>query len=329
MRLYEARLVLKSPAIVTLRRTERGYVKPYSFVLGSTLRGAIVTALLREGVLGKENLEHEAREPRILASAALPVTNGCRTLPATPFMAHCKVCEYTLDETRSAAKRLEAGEASEFPGLCPKCSERGRPSPLEPLHGKLVYFKGGYKTFRPYFFRATSVGIGKRRGAAVKGLLFDYEAIAEGTEFWAWVATGGLEVPGRLEIAIGRGRSRGFGWAELSLTPAQAQPAPERGVFVSSSPLLPLNRLSWGENSLELKKVLGRIFRIQLGWDMLRGKPRPFATLARPGSLVVASQSCDPAMLRAGLPVSIGDAVVVGLNALVPLEEYYKLLRGG
>jgi len=329
MRLYEARLVLRSPAIITLRRTERGYVKPPSFIPGSTLRGALVTALGREGLLSQEDFSREASEPRILASAAMPVVGGRRTLPATPFMARCKVCGHTVDLTEGAARALEGGGPLEFPALCPSCGERGSPSPLEPLHGEPVYLEGRLRAFRPRSFRATSVGISKVRGAAVKELLFDYEAIAEGTEFWAWVAAEGLELPGRLEVSVGRGRSRGFGWAELTLTPAQAQPAPERGVFVALSPLLPVGALSWGGSTIKLERVVGRTLRTQLGWDMRANEPRPFATLARPGSLAVAAPRCDPAALRAGLPASVGGSLVVGLNALIPLEEYYRLLRGG
>jgi len=330
VKLYEVRLVLKSPAIITRRRTERGYIRPLEYIPGSTLRGAIVTALFRAGLLGEEDLSREASQPSILASAAFPLAEGHRTLPATPFMARCKLCGHTQDLTESAAKALEGGHNPEFPGFCPRCLSRGLVSPLEPMHGEPVYLEGGeYKTFRPRTFRATSVGISKTRGAAVREMLFEYEAIVEGAEFWARIAIAdGIELPGRLEVTLGRGSSRGFGWAELSLTPVQAQPAPSRGVFIALSPLLPEKAWEWGGSKVEVERAFGRTFPVQLGWDIRKGAPRPFATLVKPGAVALVSQSCDPAALRAGLPVILSGDVITGLNALVPVDEYYRLLRG-
>jgi len=86
MRLLEARLVLKSPAIVTQRRLERGFVKPADHIPGSTLRGAILASLYRAGKLSADDLRREAEEPSLLASPAYPVVGSSRSVPATPFM---------------------------------------------------------------------------------------------------------------------------------------------------------------------------------------------------------------------------------------------------
>ncbi|MEZ0345911.1 MAG: RAMP superfamily CRISPR-associated protein [Infirmifilum sp.] len=328
MRLYEARIELKSPAILTTRRTDRGYVKPSTFIPGSTLRGALLTALFREKILTQSDLKKEASEPSILTSAAFPVVRGKRTLPATPFMATCKVCGATIDLTREAARALEQGEQPRFPDVCPRCREA---VPLENLHGSPVYLDGGtLRRASLRSFRATSVGISKRRGAAAKGLLFDYEAIAEGSELWALVsATENLQLPGELEVTLGRGGSRGFGWALLRLTNIALRQVPTRGIFIALSPLTPLPSINWGATSVQLKAVVGRTMQIHLGWDLLRGESRPFCTVARTGSLALVEWSGETAQLLTGLPVTIEGHVAVGLNALLDLETYYKLLEGG
>ncbi|MEM4639880.1 MAG: hypothetical protein QXT93_08410 [Thermofilum sp.] len=323
MKLYEAKLVLKSPAIVTAKRTERGYVKPHSHIPGSMLRGAILTALYRAGKLGEDALRREAQEPRLLSSPGLPLANGRKTLPATPFMAACKRCDHRVDETAEAAKALEQGGELKFPLVCPRDG-----GPMEPLHGRFVYAEGGrLRSYRLRTFRATSVGISKERASAVKGLLFDYEAIAEGSAFWAWVAApDDFRLPSSLEVAVGRGQSRGFGWADLTLTPVEARPVPGKGVFVTLSPLAPVERIQWRGESLKVSRVVGREIAMQLGWDVPQGRMRPIVRLARPGSLVLAEAGGDPAALRAGLPISVMDFKVVGLNSLIPLEEYTSLL---
>jgi hypothetical protein len=336
MRVMEARLVLKSPAVVVQRRVERGFVKPADWIPGSMLRGAILTALHRAGKLGAGDLERERAEPSLLASPAYPVVKGSRSAPATPFMFYCRRCKSVVDITREAAEKLARGEEPELP-LLHECGEAPNwtsrlglklPRDLKPMHGALVareereLRRVGVETFR-----STSVAIGRDRGSAVRGMLFDYEAIAEGTEFWAWVLAPDWLQPGSIEVAVGRGASRGFGWAELRLEPAQ-QPRPYGSVLVAMSPLIPLKRLEWRGCALTLARVYGRLDRLQTGWEYGRGF-RPFVEVARRGSLAVAEEVSGPAEpLRVGLPVRAGDSWLTGFNALVPLEEYYGVLGG-
>ncbi|MCC6051423.1 MAG: hypothetical protein LM580_11990 [Thermofilum sp.] len=322
MRVMEARLVLKSPAVVVQRRTERGFVKPADWIPGSMLRGAILTALYRAGKLSAGDLERERVEPSLLASPAYPVVKGSRSAPATPFMFYCRRCKTVVDITREAAERLARGEEPK-PPLPHECGEA-----LKPMHGALVAREGReLRRASVETFRSTSVAIGRDRGSAVRGMLFDYEAIAEGTEFWAWVLAPDWLQPGSMEVAVGRGASRGFGWAELRLEPAQ-QPPQHGGVLVAMSPLTPLKRLEWRGCALTLARVYGRLDRLQAGWEYGRGF-RPIVEVARRGSLAVVEEvsgSVEP--LRVGLPVRAGDSWLTGFNALVPLEEYYGVLGG-
>jgi len=68
--------------------------------------------------------------------------------------------------------------------------------------------------------------------------------------------------------------------------------------------------------------------RLQAGWEYRHGF-RPFVEVARRGSLVIASEvSCQPEVVRAGLPIKAGEVWLTGLNSLVPLDEYYRILGG-
>ena len=331
MRLLEARLILKSPAVVVQKRLERGFVKPSDHVPGSMLRGAILTALYRAGRLSAADLERERGEPSLLVSPAYPVVRGSRSAPATPFTFYCRRCRTVVDRTREAAEKLARGEEPK-PPLLHECGEV-----LKPIHGSLVVREGGeLRRAVVETFRSTSVAIGKDRGSAVRGMLFDYEAIAEGTEFWAWVLAPDWLQPGSLEVSVGRGASRGFGWAELKLEPAptpriarlESAPQPSRTVLVAMSPLTPLKRLEWGGCSVSLARVYGRVYRLQAGWEYGRGF-RPFVDVARRGSLVLANEvSGCPELLRVGLPVRAGGFWLMGLNALSPLDEYFEILGG-
>jgi len=322
MRLLEARLILKSPAVVVQRRLERGFVKPADYVPGSMLRGAILTALYRSGKLSAADLEREKEKPGLLASPAYPVVKGSRSVPATPFMFYCRRCKAVVDLTREAAERLSQGEEPE-PPLLHECREA-----LKPIHGSLVVRDGReLRRARVETFRSTSVAIGKDRGSAVRGMLFDYEAIAGGTEFWARILAPDWLQPGSLEVAVGRGASRGFGWAVLRLEPVP-QSQPRGKVLVAISPLTPLKRLKWDECSVSLTGVYGRMHKLQAGWEYGRGF-RPFVDVARRGSLVIASElSGHPELLQVGLPVKAGDFWLTGLNALFPLDEYLEILGG-
>lgn len=315
----EARLRLKSPAIVTQRRVEKGFVKVMDCIPGSTLRGAILTALFRGGRLSQADLRREAEEPSLLASPAYPIVSGVKSVPATPFMFRCRRCGSTIDATRESIERLQREEGLEPPLLHDGCGE-----PLKPLYGSLL---ARARDGRVRGFRATSVAIGKDRGSAMREMLFDYEAIAEGTEFWAWILAPDWLQAGSMEVAVGRGQSRGFGWAELKLEPAPQQPQLSQGAFVALSPLAPLKRLEWGGSTLSLKKVFGRTTSLQAGWDYVRGF-RPIVELARRGSIALARASGEAAPLQVGLPVKAGDSWLTGVNALLPIDEYYRLLGG-
>ncbi|RLF03559.1 MAG: hypothetical protein DRK00_08650, partial [Thermoprotei archaeon] len=249
MRLLEVRIRLLSPAIITAKRVERGYVKPLNYVPGSMLRGAILSALYWEGRISENVIEREAERPGLLASPAYPLIEGVKSLPATPFAAECKYCGAIIEKTRESVDRLRRGEEPEPPTTCPKC-EKVAPElgpTLRTIYGTpLARIGGALKRVGVRSFRATSVGINKRSGAAMRGMLYDYEAIAEGSEFWArLVVPDYIELGGRLEITLGRGGSRGFGAAVLEVV-GEHEPrgeVPSLSMLYAVSPIIPLRAL--------------------------------------------------------------------------------------
>lgn len=328
MKLLECRLVLKSPAIITGKRTERGFVRPLEYIPGSTLRGAILSALYNEGLLELNKLNEEAKKPTLLVSPAYPVVRGVRTVPATPFVARCKVCGEVIDMTPDAAEDIRAGRLPKFPTT--HCG-----SPTKSLLGIPILKDGGkLLAYRPSTFRATSVGIDKVRGSAVRGMLFDYEAIAEGEEFWARIAApDSLELSRGIEIAVGRGQSRGFGWASLSFNKSSSEPLGNTNVFVAFSPLAPLRSIDWENCTLDIHEIYGREFKVLSGWDLVSGKHRPFVRLARQGSVVKADLLCrdkekPTAISHGGIPIETSGTWLTGINVLIPVGEYMRILGG-
>jgi hypothetical protein len=321
MRLMEGRLVLKSPAIITQRRVERGFVKPADHIPGSMLRGAILTALFRSGMLSQADLKREAEEPSLLASPAYPVWNSARSAPATPFMFYCRRCGTVIDATHESTDMLRRDQEPSLP-LLHKCGE-----PFKPLYGSLIMGANGkLKGVRVHTFRASSAAIGKDRGSIVREMLFDYEAIAEGTEFWAWILAPDWLHTTRIEVAVGRGQSRGFGWGELRLEPTSQPPQQTQEVFVAFSPLLALQSLQWGGCTVTQMKIFGRTIRQQAGWDYAYGF-RPIIELAGRGSIILAKVSGEAAaMLRVGLPVKVAGSWLTGINALLSVNDYYRVL---
>jgi len=318
--LFEARIKLLSPAIVTTRRTELGFVKPADHIPGSMLRGAILTALYLEGRLDRDDLEREAESPSLLASPAYPMLKGSKSLPATPSMMRCDRCH--VIEYYGLPERLIA------PKLYHECDgQQGHQEPLKPIHGSLVaVVDGELEEVRVSAFRATSVAIDKGRRVAARGMLFDYEAIAEGTEFWSLLLVPDQYRFNSIEVTVGRGRSRGFGSAALTVQPAQQHPGTEW--YVALSPIVPQRRFGWRGCAVRLIEVFGRTSKLQTGWDYMRGRMRPIVRVARRGSLVkaeVMGESRDE-VLRVGIPVKLGGFLLTGLNALIPLSEYESIL---
>ncbi len=323
MKLYEVRLKLKSPAIITSRRTERGFVRPPPWIPGSTIRGAILTALLRDGRIDWKTVESEASNPTFLVSHAYPVIDGVKSIPATPFMMEDRSSGRILDFTRKAVEDiLNEGDFNlDF--------YQGLKEAPKPVFGSIVYKShDGLRRARIPTFRSTSVAIDKARRTSARGMLFDYEAIAEGTEFWAYMAAPASFNERSLEVAVGRGQSRGFGWATLELRPANISLNAGRRVLVAISPLTPVRVLEGDGCTITVEKAWGRLEKTLTGYDVLRGKFKPIVEVALPGSLVLSEIKGECKGVEAGVPLRIKDEVIAGVNAFMPIEEYFEITGG-
>ena len=76
MRIVEIYLSLKSPAIITERRTEHGFKSIDDYIPSSTVRGAILASLYYHGLVDKATLERERENPLLICTPAYPLING-------------------------------------------------------------------------------------------------------------------------------------------------------------------------------------------------------------------------------------------------------------
>jgi len=320
MRLIQVNIKLKSPAIISAKRTKEGYVKPLRYLPGSTLRGAVISSLYVEGLLNEENLKREAKNPSILASPAYPIIDGFKSYPATPFVGKCKLCGKIYDLTEINIRNIIESKDPVFHGECEKCQV-----PIEPLYGKLISKRGEVEVG---IFRSTSVGIDKRRGVSARGMLFDYEAIKEGVEFWARLRIPReIEIDG-LEIFIGRGTSRGFGHAIIKFT-KEYEVEVDENIFYALSALVPLKSIKTPYGAtIKIEEVYGRCKQLQTGWDIEKFKPRPIINVVESGAVVVAEvEHFKPEISAVGIPLEVEDSWITGLNVLTPISEYLAARR--
>jgi len=336
----EVEITLKSPAILASRVTGSGYLKPLNYIPGSTLRGALLTALYYQGYVNQDHLKEEWKEPKLLVSPAHPLTEtGQRTLPATPADFECKVCGRRISMLHELVSALK-GKRYDSIDLSAECPQHG---PMKPLYALHVY-RGvrGLETYSHNVFYAASTAINKAMCTAMKGMLFNYEAIAANTRFWARLAvpvTIADKMPRAFEVYIGRGRSRGFGRAEVKIVRESTAPGAElSNVFIALSSLLPLRELKWGPCALTINVAYGRPFRVLSGWDMVADLHRPIVTAIRQGAVLKANVVCsDNKSLRefiallahGGVPLKHGYTWITGFNVVVPVEEYLDLRGDG
>lgn len=360
MRFFKLAFRLSSPAIVTERRTATGFKSPLRYVPGTMLRGALLSALFRQGLLSKGYVKREAEKPALTASPAYPLLGGKASFPCHPFAYVCKVSHGNKYEAVNYASEvlpeLEQGVPLSLKVLCTlghAALESPHPRPVVPT-GK------GIKEVEPRYHTSVCVGVSKHRGVAERGMLFDYEALAAGQKFWALVALPD-ELVGNFdknfEFSVGRGVSRGFGRAEvigleeMSLREetkrVKASIKNGRVVLFALSPLLSsedricasfpksidLSKVAKrcgfeGRGSLKVMAVFGKVKPYIAGWDMVRNEERPTLPSVSQGSVAVAKVSQDfnaEALAALGLAGTVESALGFALscvNILTPLRGH-------
>lgn len=364
LKFFELNLELLSPAIVATRRTKTGYVAgDKDYIPSSTLRGAILTALYRDGKLDEAFLRSE-EALLVVASAAFPIYRGRKSYPCHPFAYRCKACASEGEEVgenyvMEVLPLLERGEEPAYKHSCSK----GHVA-LEPLHPSpcIVVSKDGRRLVRADVGKheMTCVGISRKRATSERNLLFEYEAVAAETEFWATLA-----VPDKLsrliedlgEIRVGRGVSRGFGRAKFKANPVSLEGLMEkyrelipfkrgRLVLYSLSPMLhcsgnkywpypeeiDLSRFSKlcgmsDGGSLRIEAVYGRTGFYSAGWDILKNEERPtFSDVPSCGSIAVCFFSGEAEALvplgLVGTTEKVGSFTITGVNMLMPIKGH-------
>lgn len=322
MELIKIIFEVKSPTIITRRMTRRGFAAPLNYVPPSMLRGALISSLHSKNIIDNAYLEKEATSPILVTSPAYPVDKEGESYPAHPFIYECKIPHGDVTEIYNDGKEvlLRVGEALP-PKLRTLCS-LGHPA-LENLHPRLLIplKNGSFKKVELYTQQFTNVGISRHRATSFRGMLYEYEAIAEGVRFWANISTPEDMVnvfkPG-FEFSIGRGISRGFGRAVIreifkidldseSKNFDKVLKEGKRVVFYALSNLVSIkvdNTSSTYPRELELKpigerfnlhvdgkisidEVYGRTLTLHTGWDIRRNMEKPSVRSASHGSIAI------------------------------------------
>jgi len=359
LRIWDVKLKIESPMVIARRRTSSGFADPLRYIPSTTLRGAIISALYREGIIDRQRIEQESRDPELVASPAYPFKNGHKLYPSPPLLQECKKCKELVGYTNlhTLEERLRSGEDPEIAIECPSGHRA-----LKSLHpGEFLQVRrGGIFALPskgqgchepPYTMQAISVAISKGRGSSIKGLLYSYEAISPGNEYWATIAApDDIDPPANgLPLMIGRGVSRGLGRASLmverrrsiesidvdsrhvllyALSPTTGYSA--GGTYPASIDLTSVASRTGTAASgmLEIERVYGRTVWVSGGWDMARGWLRPRILGRAQGSLLYGRIEPEDAAASAGLaalsclgvPIRIGENTLVGLNLLIPVE---------
>ena len=350
MRIVEIYLSLKSPAIITERRTEHGFKSIDEYIPSSTVRGAILASLYYHGLVDKATLERERENPSLICTPAYPLINGHKAWPSHPFLFKCKACEDFLNLSEESLRKLEDGLPPPIRLSC----EQGHAC-LQPLYPGIYSKNPGMKRQK---FYSVCVGINKKRASCEAEMLWEYDAIAAGQQFWTMaILPDDLPIEKIEECWIGRGISRGFGRCEIKTEEQDEEEEIERTknaakngriVLYAISPLLSLSEgLSFpypqeinldevgrryglqGGGKLTVEAIYGRSTILDTGWDMARGEKRPtFWGSAHSGTVLVArwsSEICWEALtvLRvSGTVEKMGNFVITGINQLTPLRDH-------
>lgn len=141
MRIYEVDYELESPIILSLPTIGNVYHTAYNYLPGSTIRGAILTYLQRDGF----DIEDEMLQPSIVFHPAYPVRDGYVYKPAHCLVYECKICKkedypyVIINPYEIVIKGNDAGWSLTPPFEC----NRGHPFALKPIGGELIAVKDG------------------------------------------------------------------------------------------------------------------------------------------------------------------------------------------
>ena len=325
MRFYKIRIRNVEAAILTERRTERGYKSLVGSIQSSTLRGALTSSLYLNGHIKKDDLKEFANKPNIVTSNAYPVKDGLESYPAHPFMYECKVERERVNYIGDVIKQLKEGREIQFRIECSNnhiALNYVHPRPVLPKANPNAMFE----TISLDTELKVSIGVSKHRATTQEGMLYEYEVLIENQEFWTFLGISdelSEYIDKGLEIRIGRGVTRGYGLSKLTdvreinideISDKISNQIEEHALFYALTPLLDsksitqyfpypksidLNEMmaiygfKFGDyGTILVEKVYGKTRNFSCGWDMLRNIRKPsFGSTASEGSIIVAKLS--------------------------------------
>jgi hypothetical protein len=313
--------------------------------------------------LDEELLKHEATEPQIIASPAYPIDDDKRAYPCHPFAYECKIPHEDAPEGKERINYVNqvlqdfiAHNPPKYKVLCSKghmAISPLHPSPVIPIGDRLREVK-----VRSY--RTVSVGINKHKSSNQRGMLFEYESISSGQEFWSTLCVPDeVNLKVGMKFAVGRGISRGFGRAELTMLKEISLDEKVELVeniikdkstliLYSISQMISIDGEKYntyprvielediakraGMNAkgmLRIEVAYGRTRELIAGWDMARNVERPIFSSGNNGSILVAKVEGEGEVTKAiaaleflGTVEMVGGIPITGVNMLAPLEEH-------
>lgn len=215
VKVFRLRIAVLSPLLISQPQAGNFLRNVCYYLPGTTIRGAILTYLLRKGV----DISEEENNPSLIFHPGYPVVNDVKTRPIHPLTFKSKVDDYMM---------LPEGikDPTDLDGFCLENLKipfkyKDKYFVIERASPGLIYSDG--KCFKKYNLDhviLTSVGIHRALKTREVGMLYSYIAVAPGVTFESYMVdeSGGdrlrdlkLENNLVIEAYIGRGGSRGLG----------------------------------------------------------------------------------------------------------------------
>ena len=215
IKVLKLKIEVLSPLLISQPQAGRFFRNICNYLPGSTIRGSILTFLLRRGV----DITPEENSPALIFHPGYPVINNVKARPIHPLTFKSKVDDNLMlpggisDPTDLDEFRLE--------DLKIPFKDEDRYFVIEHVPSGLVYKSDdGFKEYTYDHVVLTSVGIHRALKTREVGMLYSYIAISPGVTFESYLVdeSGGdrlsdfnLTNNTVIETYMGRGGSRGLG----------------------------------------------------------------------------------------------------------------------
>ncbi len=225
MRIYEVYYNAENPILLSQPTIGNVYHNTYNYLLGSTIRGAILTYLR----MNKFGIDEEMINPSIIFHPAYLVKDGYIYKPAHCLVYECKICKkadypfVTINPYDSNYISIDPSNRLHIDNIPPIRCNKGHPFALKPIGGELIAVKDG-KILDKYNDKYTlfdSVGINRITGSSEVGMIYTYVASLQ-KQYRGLIVTKDnckLDISklNNAVISIGKGINRGFGTVKIKI----------------------------------------------------------------------------------------------------------------